>query len=114
MQDKVKVTKRQKEQLDYHTGYEDFNPNGFLREHAHGLIAPENQCLNELSVLDMARCLLIGYEVEMTEEEQLLEAFDECPVVNGAWTISENIAAYRDGISTALNILGKKVPGINE
>lgn len=115
MQDKVKVTKKQKERLDYHTGYENFNPNGFLREHAHGLIAPENQCLNELSVLDMARCLLIGYEVEMTEEEKLLEAFNGFPAVTGGrWVQSENMAAFRDGMITTLNVLGKKVPGINE
>lgn len=74
--EKQKVTKEQGKRLDYFTNIEDFNPNGLLREHARGLINPENRCLNELNSLDMARCLLIGYEVEKTEEEQLFEAYE--------------------------------------
>jgi hypothetical protein len=71
--------------------------------------------LNEISLDTLIRALYIGYEVEKTEEEQLFEAYEECPVVNGGrWAQSENIAAFRDGMTTALNIVGKRIWGINE
>jgi len=110
MQDKVKVTKEQKKRLDHYAGHDDFNTNGFLREHAHRLIAPENQCLNDLSLLDMARCLLIGYEVEMTVDEKLQELFTNA----GGYTDVNEQIAFRHAMAATLGIKGITVPGLYE
>lgn len=121
MQDKVKLTKEQAEAVvyvtDYYNGQE--NPLEYIvGTHAIEPEAWDDDCTSPLRFMPMdtlIRALYIGYEIEMTEEEQLLEAFNGCPVVNGGrWAQSENMAAFRDGMTTALNIVGKKVPGINE
>ncbi|MEI2284987.1 hypothetical protein [Paenibacillus polysaccharolyticus] len=116
MSDKVKLTKQQAASLESFTRLDSFNADEFLIKFiSAGFYDPENECLNNLTATQLARCLLIGYEVALSEEEQLLEAYKECPVVNGGrWAQSENVAAFRDGMTTAMNILGKKVPGINE
>ncbi|MGR6546302.1 hypothetical protein [Paenibacillus tundrae] len=108
--EKVKVTKAQKERLDYFTGNEHFNANGFIREHAHALVAPENQCLNELDSLDMAQCLLVGYEVEQTADEKLQELFTKA----GGYIGVEEQIAFRHAMAATLGIKGIKVTGINE
>lgn len=112
----VELTKEQSNALESFTSQESFNADAFLANWLKtGLMSEENECLNNLSPTQMAICLLVGYRVEMTEEEQLLEAYKECPVVNGGrWAQLENVAAFRDGMTTALNIVGKKVLGINE
>lgn len=117
MQDKVKLTKAQAESLEDASKYNDIEK--IVRIH---MDVPDAKAwmrgsvhLNELSLDTLIRALYIGYEVEKTEEEQLFEAYEECPVVNGGrWAQSENIAAFRDGMTTALNIVGKRIWGINE
>lgn len=120
MQDKAKLTKEQAKAVVYVTNYYDGQENPLEYIVGTHAIEPEawddayTSPLRYMPMDTLIRALYIGYEVEMTEEEQLLEAYEECPVVNGGrWAQSENKAAFRDGMSTALNIVGKAVPGIN-
>ena len=110
MKDKVKVTKKQKNRLDNYTGWDGFDANSFLREHTRGFIAPENQCLNELNSMDLARCLLIGYEVEITPEEKIFEIYKTGYGRNG---FGEEDIAFREGIALALHTFGIKAEGVH-
>ncbi|WP_433748300.1 hypothetical protein [Paenibacillus amylolyticus] len=121
MQDKVKLTKEQAEAVVYVT--DNYNGQENPLEYIAGTHAiepeswddPHTSPLRYMPLDTLIRALYIGYEVEMTEEEQLFKAYEECPVVNGGrWAQSENIAAFRDGMTTALNIVGKRIWGINE
>lgn len=114
--DKVMLTKEQARALESFTIHESFNADAFLANWLKtGFMSDENQCLNKLSPTQMARCLLIGYEVDITKEEQLLKAYNECAVLSGGrWVQSKNVKAFRDGMVAALNIIGERVNGINE
>lgn len=114
--EKVKVTKEQARSLESFTRLDTFSPDEFLVKFvSSGFRDMENKCLNKLTATQLAMCVIVGYQVELTEEEQLLQAYEECLVVNGGrWAVTKNVDAFRDGMTTALTILGKKVPGINE
>lgn len=64
--------------------------------------------LNKLSLEDMAKCLIIGYEVEKTPEEKLADLYIKLDKKD------RFDYAYGRGIDAALNILDIKVKGINE
>lgn len=81
----------------------------------HAQAAWEKDCpLNDLSLDTLIRALYIGYTIEQTVEEQLLELYEEA--YNHAKTSHETQdwwSGRMDGISTSLNIIGMKVKGIN-
>lgn len=70
--------------------------------------------LNELSLDTLIRALYIGYEVEKTEDEILLEHYESCTLLCGLNCAGYEQSSFRAGMETALNIIGKTVPGIND
>lgn len=84
-------------------------------------MSAESRALNELSVADVARAVLIGYEVEQTAKEKVLVAYeaaermlnaesrkDEKSYESGFWWGKIN------GMKFVLNTYGIKVKGIND
>lgn len=70
--------------------------------------------LNDIGLDTLIRALYIGYTIEQTVEEQLLEMYEEA--YNHAKTSHETQdwwSGRMDGISTSLDIIGMKVKGIN-
>ena len=68
------------------------------------------QYLNQLSIEQMAIALYVGYELEKTKEEIILETYEYCNGFN-----DEKLRNfYKRGIYDLLNILDMKVKGINE
>lgn len=78
------------------------------------------ESLNDLSVEDMAKALYIGYEVEETPEDKLLEKFGKGRVEAVAAELRKDseeksfCMGYGAGIVDALDTLGIKIKGINE
>lgn len=79
------------------------NEDGWL-----GIYAP----LKNLSVDTLIRILYIGYEVEQTPEEKIIDAYEESE--RRAYDGSEYHDGFADGISYTLNTLDKKIKGIND
>lgn len=58
--------------------------------------------LNKLSLEDMAKCLIIGYEVEKTPEEKILKIYNNDAIDN---MYNKD---FNDGIENTLNIFWNK------
>lgn len=103
MSDKVKLTKEQAEKieklLDYHT--RDRIVNDF--------VTAENRSKEGLTLDVLIKALYIGYEVDQTPEEQLVDFFNEQINTDGY-----NQMATEAAIVKVLDILNIKVKGINE
>ena len=71
-----------------------------------GFYSKEYLALNSLSVDEICKCLIIGYELEETPEEELARYYN---------MESENIMddVFNSGIRCALNTLGIQIKGIN-
>lgn len=69
--------------------------------------ANEYSCLNNLTMKEMAIALVAGYVIAKTPEEQLLEAYNK----SSGTTYYEK--GYREGMQRTLELLDKKVEGIN-
>lgn len=83
-------------------------------------VPDEKRALNELSVADLARALLIGYDVEQTAEEKLAEYYQERKKwaqqalerdERHSYAIN---AARAQAVNATLSLLGIKVKGIND
>ena len=72
----------------------------------YGFSSKEYLALNSLSVDEICKCLIIGYELEETPEEELARYYN---------MESENIMddVFNSGIRCALNTLGIQIKGIN-
>lgn len=73
---KVKVSREVAEAIERlrKNGHDN---NSFIEGHVkYGYELDENKCLNELDTETLARALLIGYEVEETPEEEILEVYN--------------------------------------
>ena len=71
-----------------------------------GFYSKEYLALNSLSVEEICKCFMIGYELEETPEEELARYYN---------MESENIMddVFNSGIRCALNTLGIQIKGIN-
>lgn len=116
MQDKVKLTKEQAEAVvyvtDYYNGQE--NPLEYIvGTHAIEPEAWDDDCTSPLRFMPLdtlIRALYIGYEIEMTEDEKLIDLYEKA----GGWIQDEHVNAFQKAMRQTLEIMGKKVPGINE
>ncbi|PNQ80604.1 hypothetical protein [Paenibacillus sp. F4] len=71
----------------------------------------ENGALDGITLVMLNRALYIGYEVQLTMEEQMLAHFKEPKGYLAEYDTEDVI--YRKGMAKALEIAGIKVPGIN-
>lgn len=123
---KVKLTQEQAKALEIELTSFHNNVAEFLEIHAQIVNCEENHytsevgALNELSVADLARALLIGYDVEQTREEKLAEYYQERKKwaqqalerdERHSYAIN---AARAQAVNATLSILGIKVKGIND
>lgn len=81
-----------------------------MADHTDGWKKPFLEPLNKLNALDLARALLIGYEVEETPEEMLLDMYK----YRTASRTDREHSVVRETIYSVLEIIGMKVPGIND
>lgn len=111
MTEKIKLTKQQAGTIE---NVKNMGFNQIMRKHTLG----EWECrhgdvLNNLTSEQLAIALLVGYEVELTAEEELLKEYKKhCDFCHGEpHSLSGKFAA---GIEFTLNILGIKIDGINK
>jgi hypothetical protein len=98
--EKVKLTKKQAEALETvnHISKAEVielhieNPDGWAHE-----------CMNGMNLDTLIRALYIGYEIEQTPEEQLLECYKNY----------KDNPGVRHGVKMTLNTLNIKIKGIN-
>ena len=107
--EKIKVEKEIFEALKF---WEERNRNSledvlYIRQHQGGFISQKLAPINNLSIEDLCKCLIIGYELEETPEEKLLDLYKNS-VINGYEGVQ-----FRRGINETLKILDIKVKGIN-
>ncbi|ATF13546.1 hypothetical protein A616_16650 [Brevibacillus brevis X23] len=114
--DKVRLTAQQANSLEYvvsRHAQQDIlmthgnNPKGWL-DKASGL--------NDMSFNDLAKALIIGYEVELQPEDKLIEVYNK--YLNDGLQQWHPIAQERhhlicQGINIAVDTLGLKIKGIN-
>ncbi|MEE4566854.1 hypothetical protein V2U94_04355 [Paenibacillus polymyxa] len=106
--DKAILTQAQAESIDSIQAAYHWTAESFIRNHAadpHQWVEPCD-VLNGVPLDTIIRALYIGYEVELTIEEKLLEIYREglpCPT-----TPTEDLA-FREGMKKACEIAGIKV-----
>lgn len=108
---KVKVSREVAEAIERlrKNGHDN---NSFIEGHVkYGYELDENKCLNELDTETLARALLIGYEVEETPEEEILEVYN---FKYGAGWGAGYTAGVRYGIKKTLDVYGIKIKGVND
>ncbi|RPK29844.1 hypothetical protein [Paenibacillus xylanexedens] len=108
MIEKLKVKKNQAKAIEILR--QNHTDDQIMADHADGWKKTFLQPLNKLNALDLARALLIGYEVEETPEEKLLDMYK----YRSASRTDREHSVVRETIFSVLEITGKKVPGINE
>lgn len=69
-------------------------------------------CLNELSVMEMAQALTLGFETDLTPEQKLYKKYQVADT-NISQTNSLYWSGVIDGIRITLETLNIKVDGIN-
>jgi len=103
--EKVKVEKEIFEALKF---WEERNRNSledvlYIRQHQSGFISQKLAPINNLSIEDLCKCFIIGYELEQTPEEKVLNYYiEKC---EGSYS--------GQCIKDILNILQIKIEGIN-
>ncbi|WP_339306490.1 hypothetical protein [Paenibacillus sp. FSL R5-0519] len=112
MKDKAKLTKEQAASLEDASKYNDIEK--IVRIH---MDVPVTKAwmrgsvhLNEISLDTLIRALYIGYEVEMTPEEKILEIYNIGYSRSG---FGEENIAFREGIALALHTFGIKAEGVH-
>lgn len=100
MSGKVKVSRKVAEAL--RTVLPNGNNSSCIEEHVKGWVYEPKLPLNALSTEEFARCCLVGYEVEQTPEENLLDYFN---ITSGY---------DKDLIRTVLLLLNIEIKGINK
>ena len=69
--------------------------------------------LNHIEIEVFLKCLTFGYELEETKEEKLLKQYKQ-ELINYKVYDDPNSFWYCQGIRYTLNMLDKKIKGINE
>lgn len=110
MSEKVKLRKHVAESLDHICG-DPFNTNLYSR-----LMTYRNEFQTVSNGIDLdtiMQALVLGYEVEETPEERIKRIFDRSVIEHG--DIGCQLDSYTTKILTVeiLNILGKKIEGVN-
>ena len=80
--------------------------------YVHSLKNWESKELNDLSLEDMARILIEGYEIEKKPEEKIKEHYEV--FTHEAQFLDVFIDGYKLGVTNTLNELGIKIQGINK
>lgn len=115
--EKVKLTKKQAEALEQLRS--EWSKGAIIRTHVESSwTISKYRPLNELSIEELAKALINGYEVEQTPEEKLREyyelsnflRYDKEDLVP---TVRQRMIGEQMGVRKTLNILGIKVEGIN-
>lgn len=115
--DKVKLTKKQADAIEKLLSMTYYKKDIIVDHHAKDdkRWDDEIESLNGLPLDTLIRALYIGYEVEQTVEEQLLEYYEKANRNKLNTDINEQLwSGARMGMEKALNIIGMKVKGINE
>lgn len=105
--EKVNVTKEQAEVIKRANGAE--TESLFLEAHVKNNFHPDNRCLKNLTLDELAKALYIGYEVEQTKEERLLREYELATDTGFSYH-----TGIRDGIKITLDIYGIEIEGINK
>lgn len=115
MTEKIKLTKKQAEAIDYlkENYYEDFNY--ILNRHSkeEWINVAGLESLEGLSTLELATALIVGYEVVMTPHEVIATEYaaSQQDWVNNEYLHSKG---FVEGIEFTLNMLDIKIKGIND
>lgn len=108
--EKLKVNKKMGEALDFAIKERGGDINKLLKQHSKEEIPWRGKRISELNRLnleDMARALIVGFEVEETPEEKLLRFY------KGNSGNEKFDDAFNKGIEAALEALNIKIRGIN-
>jgi hypothetical protein len=105
---KVLLTKEQAEALESSLDLQGCKKADVVEWHATNLWDGKRKALNQFPLDTLIRALYVGYELEMSPEEKVREFFE---AVNGG-EFSYN-AGIRKGIIQTLELLGKKIKGVN-
>src|SRR5205085_2490999 len=117
--EKAKLTSKQAEALKCAIEFHERHCNGhtsLIKAHINvldgccpfGKWHDETEALNDFSLDDLIVALYVGYEVEMTKEEKLLQFYKEMKEFDSQY--SKGVV---DGVISTLKILGIKIKGIN-
>lgn len=115
MAEKVKVSREIAEALD--TVLPNGNISRCIEAHVKDWDYHPKKPLNNLTTEEFAKCCLVGYEVELTPEEKILDDYlieknnSETSPFHESRAISHG---YTLGVRSTLNFLGIKIKGINE
>ena len=72
-------------------------------------------CMSEISPLELAEILVVGYEIEETPEDRILETYNSCIRPNINFPPQKNhVQGFASGIEFVLKELGIKIKGIND
>ncbi|MFS0776221.1 hypothetical protein ABC255_09460 [Neobacillus sp. 3P2-tot-E-2] len=105
---KAVLTKEQAEALESALDLQGCSKADVVEWHAKNLWDGKREALNGMSLDILIRALYVGYELEKSLEEKVRELFE---TYNGA-AFSYN-AGIRKGIIQTLELLGKKIKGVN-
>ena len=110
----IKVNKEIGKRLDFMLNDSRYTTESILEQHTKGWNDQKNKCLNELRLSQLAECLFLGYEVEETVEDKILENYKE---LSDLRTNDEYSEGYKNGyLHATKSILNKyniKIEGIN-
>ncbi len=112
--DKVQVSREISDALDYVT--RRFNNEVIIDAHVrcpNGWNLDSNKALNGLDLDILIRALYIGYEVELTPEEKVLEYFNKYKkkIIDGTASPIDELVAQ--AIETTCILLNRKIEGVN-
>ncbi|MFB5761056.1 hypothetical protein [Paenibacillus medicaginis] len=114
MVDKVKLTKAQAGHIAGAKAQMRPEQIVMLQAHEHDWLKWTE--LNDMDLDTLIKAVYIGYEVELTVQERLKEAFDTTTGSDGCYygEIVAEANGFHAGFKTALDIVGMTVPGIND
>lgn len=88
--------------------------------HTNDALIGENAPLQTLTIGDLARALIVGYEVEKTPEEKVREYYTEIAVKRDGAKFQDDVISavryehMRMAIRETLDLLGIKIGGVND
>lgn len=110
MTEKVKVSREVAEAIEFLKKEFDYNFEAFMKVSLNDGWHINKNCtaLNKISVEDLAKILINGYEVEQTPEEKVEEYYKK--LLNSDDTQCKNMAL---AVSHSLSLLKKRIKGVN-
>lgn len=121
--DKVKVSREVAEALDdlFSRKNDNYSNDEILKKHFNALHGDRwsggnKDYLNELSMSEMAQAMFVGYEVEQTPEEQIIQyVLDRQNAIRTYKALDVQLKAEGkiEGVKFALDTLGIKIEGVN-